>query len=225
MNLYFVGGSKGGVGKSMMSIALCDYLTAGRGKKIKLIESDTANPDVGKIYSNDERVDVTSLRLDDADGWIDLVNICEQCETDIIVNSAARANEAISDFGGTLISALEELKMDMISFWVINRQRDSLELLKSFMEIVPGRLHVVRNTFYGPPNKFELFNTSNIRTEAEKRGATIDLDALADRVADDLYSQRITIDAAIQKFPMGNRSELKRTRSSNWGTFEGIGIA
>ena len=26
-HLYFIGGSKGGVGKSMVSIALCDYLT------------------------------------------------------------------------------------------------------------------------------------------------------------------------------------------------------
>ena len=43
-------------------------------------------------------------------------------------------------------------------------------------------MHVVRNTFYGAPEKFELFNNSNTKIEAEKRGATIDCPDLADRV-------------------------------------------
>ena len=55
----------------MVSIALCDYLTQHKGQHIKLIESDTSNPDVGKIFAKDEKVEVISCRLDDADGWIE----------------------------------------------------------------------------------------------------------------------------------------------------------
>ena len=44
--MYFVGGSKGGVGKSFVSMSLADYLTQFIGRKIKLVESDTSNPDV-----------------------------------------------------------------------------------------------------------------------------------------------------------------------------------
>ena len=114
--------------------------------------------------------------------------------------------------------------MQLISFWVINRQRDSIELLKKYMDVVPGELHVVRNTFYGEPQKFELFNNSKTKLEAEKRGATIDLPDLADRVTDDLYSKRLSIVKALESMPLGNRAELKRWRSVAWKMFDDIGI-
>ncbi|MBQ7262098.1 MAG: protein mobD [Synergistaceae bacterium] len=222
--LYFVGGSKGGVGKSFLSIALCDWITQGLGKKLMLIESDTSNPDVGKMYAKDEAVELVSLKLDDADGWIELVDLCDGCETDVVINSAARSNEAIAEFGGTLTSSLDELKMELVSFWMINRQRDSIELLKRYMEIVQGPLHVVRNTFYGEPKRFELFNSSKIREAAEERGETIDFPELADRVADELYSKRLTVAKALEEMPLGSRAELKRWRNVIWTTLGGLGV-
>ncbi len=222
--LYFIGGSKGGVGKSFLSMALADFLTKYKNRKIILVESDTSNPDVGKTFAHNDDVEVLSLSLDNADGWIELVNSCEKSDRDLVVNSAARSGEAVEKFGGTLISGLEELHMQLVSFWVINRQRDSIELLKKYMEVVPGELHVVRNTFYGEPQKFELFNNSKTKIEAEKRGATIDLPDLADRVTDDLYSKRLSIVKAIEEMPLGSRAELKRWRALAWKMFDDIGI-
>ena len=72
--LYFIGGSKGGVGKSILSMLLADFLTQCRKRKIILIESDTSNPDVGKTFTHSDDVEVLSLSLDEADGWIELVN-------------------------------------------------------------------------------------------------------------------------------------------------------
>lgn len=224
MKLYFIGGSKGGVGKSFVSMALADYLTQCRGRKIKLVESDTSNPDVGKTFAQNDSVEVLSLSLDEADGWIELVNSCEASDRDLVVNSAARSGEGVEKFGGTLIGSLDELHMSLCSFWVINRQRDSLELLKKYMEVVPGELHVVRNNFYGEPKKFELFNNSKTKGEAEKRGATIDFPDLADRVTDDLYSKRLSIVKALETMPLGNRAELKRWRNLAWKAFEDIGV-
>lgn len=219
-HLYFIGGSKGGVGKSMVSIALCDYLTQHKGQHIKLIESDTSNPDVGKIFAKDEKVEVISCRLDDADGWIELVNLCDGNQDDVVVNSAARANEAIAEFGGTLIGSLDELKMDFTTFWVINRQRDSIELLKGYMESVPaGALHVVRNMHFGAATKFELYNNSKLKGEAEKRGSTIDFPDLADRVSDAMYSQRLSVARGLEEMPLGNKAELKRWRNAAWQMF------
>ena len=222
--LYFIGGSKGGVGKSILSMLIADFLTKCKGRKIILVESDTSNPDVGKTFTHDDDVEVVSLSLDNADGWIELVNYADTNKKDIVINSAARSGEAVEKFGGTLIGSLEELHRRLISFWVINRQRDSIELLKKYMDVVPGELHVVRNTFYGDPQKFELFNNSKTKIEAEKRGATIDLPDLADRVTDDLYSGRLSINRASEEMPLGNRAELKRWRSIAWETFNEIGI-
>ena len=223
-HLYLIAGGKGGVGKSILTMLLADYLTQYLKRKIILIESDTSNPDVGKTFVNNEYVEVISLSLDDADGWIELVNYSAASEKDIVINSAARSIDAIQKFAGTLIGSLEELNRTLDSLFVINRQRDSIELLKRYMDVVPGELHVVRNTFFGSPEKFELFNNSKIKAKAEKRGVTIDCPDLADRVADDLYSNRFSIAKAAVEMPLGNRAELKRWRSLGWKMFDDIGI-
>ena len=221
--VYFVGGSKGGVGKSIFCMLLADYLTKCKGQKIILVESDTSNPDVGKTFIHNDEVEVIPLSLDSADGWVKLVNYADTCKKDIVINSAARSEEAVEKFGGTLTESLDELHRTLISFWIINRQRDSIELLKRYMDVVPGELHVVRNTFFGEAEKFELFNESNTKIEAEKRGATIDCPDLADRVTDDLYSNRLSIAKATEEMPIGNRAELKRWRSRGWKMFDAIG--
>lgn len=112
--LYFIGGSKGGVGKSILSMLLADFLTQYRKRKIILVESDTSNPDVGKTFTHSDDVEVLSLSLDEADGWIELVNYCEASDKDLVINSAARSGEAVEKFGGTLIGSLDELHMQLL---------------------------------------------------------------------------------------------------------------
>ena len=46
-SVFYVGGSKGGVGKSLFSFALVDYLL-NRKVNILLVDTDTDNPDVFK---------------------------------------------------------------------------------------------------------------------------------------------------------------------------------
>ena len=62
--IYLIGGSKGGVGKSMVSMATIDYLQE-QGESILLIESDTSNPDVWKGYHDSVATEL--VNLDEAD--------------------------------------------------------------------------------------------------------------------------------------------------------------
>jgi len=48
--IFLVGGGKGGVGKSLMSIALLDFLHT-TGQRPFLVETDTSVPDVFKTYA------------------------------------------------------------------------------------------------------------------------------------------------------------------------------
>ena len=167
--IYWVGGSKGGV------------------SKVVLVECDTSSPDVWKAYR--EQVETELINLDEADGWIHLVNTCDRHrEGVVVINTAARNNLAVKQYGGTLDSSLEELGSQLVALWVINRQRDSLELLREFIDAVPkAAVHVVRNGYFGDEKKFELYNGSKIREEVEGRGGkSITLPDLADRVADDI---------------------------------------
>lgn len=211
-NIFIVGGSKGGVGKSIVAIAITDNLIE-LGENVLLIDSDTSNSDVWKAYKGETECEL--VNLDEADGWIHLVNLCDsKPESVVVINTAARNNKGVSAYGETLNSTLAELKRKLVTLWVINRQRDSLELLKEYMDAIPNtEVHVIRNGHYGEEKKFELYNNSKIKKVVEdKGGKSLTFPDLADRVSDDIYSKRLSIAAAVKEFPLGNRAELLRWR-------------
>lgn len=212
-SIYLVGGSKGGVGKSLVTMALVDYFQ-GRGESILLIESDTSNPDVWKAYN--ESTPSELVNLDEADGWIHLVNLCDsKPDSVVVINTAARNSKGVSAYGETLNGTLAELMRKLVTLWVINRQRDSLELLKGYMDAIPNAaIHVVRNGHFGEEKKFELYNGSKLRTAVEERGGqSVTFPDMADRVSDDIYSKRMSIAEALKELPIGNRAELTRWRN------------
>lgn len=128
---------------------------------------------------------------------------------------AACNNKGVRAYGATLNSTLAEMDRRLVTLWVINRQRDSLELLKEYMGAIPkATVHVVRNLYFGEVRKFELYNGSQRRTAVEASGGqSLDFPDLADRVADDLYGQRLPISEALKTLPLGNRAELTRWRA------------
>jgi len=215
--IYYVGGSKGGVGKSKMCFALIDYLRD-EGKKVLLLESDTSNPDVFKAHHSHADADLVCKEnsLDTAEGWIELVNVCSEYPNHhVVINSAARSNTGIEKYGAMLRETLPELDRKLTTFWMINRQRDSLELVRSFMNAFPEALiHICRNLYFGPAAKFELYNGSKSKGVIEARGMTLDFPDLADRVADKLYSGRTPIKVALKELPIGDRAELRRWKNA-----------
>lgn len=208
--MYWIGGSKGGVGKSMVTMAVLDQLLESERQTL-LVESDTSNPDVCKAY--DRLVATELIDLDGVEGWIHLVNTCESHST-IVANTVARNNVAVRHYARTLESNLDELDAELVVLWVINRQRDSLELLREFMQSVPrARIHVVRNGYFGGERKFDVYNASKVRESIESAGGlSVTFPDLADRVADDLYCKRLAISAATKMLPIGHRAELARWR-------------
>ena len=213
--IFYVGGSKGGVGKSMVASTLIDYLIICE-KNILLLETDNANPDVYKAHLPHENAALICkpVNLDFAEGWIELVNFCDENPGHVaVINSAARSNTGMEKYGATLKETLEDLQRNLTAFWVINRQRDSIELLRSFLDVFPEALvHVCRNLYFGETEKFQLYNESRTRKNIEQKGITLDFPSLADRVADKLYSGRLTIQTALADLPLGDRAELKRWR-------------
>lgn len=214
--MYYIGGSKGGVGKSLVSFALVDYLVS-RDQHVLLIDTDNSNPDVYKAHKGAglPTLACKMRSLDDADGWAAMLNAVEtHPEHVVVINSAARSEEGTTTYGELLKTALEMLGRDLITFWVINRHRDSVELLHSFQRIFSDApIHVCRNLHFGTPDRFDVYNGSKIKEAVERCGMTLDFPALASRVVDTLYSGRTPIWKAIPESPIGNRVELLRWRS------------
>ncbi|APA86025.1 protein mobD [Paraburkholderia sprentiae WSM5005] len=210
--IYMVGGSKGGVGKSFVTLALVDHLRR-TDINVVLVETDTSNPDVMKAVHCE--IECGSCDLDDVSGWIDFINFCDQHrDATVVVNTAARSQTGVAQYGGTLASALDELARRLVVLWVINRQRDSLELLLRFGVTFPNAVtHVVRNGYFGSPEKFTLYRDSQLRKAVEEQGQSLDFPDLADRVADELRSQRLSIRRAAETMHIGERAELLRWRA------------
>ena len=210
--IFLVGGGKGGVGKSLMSIALLDFLHA-TGQRPFLVETDTSVPDVFKTYG--EAVGGELVNLDEREGWIDLVNLVESSrESTFVINTGARNQTGISNFGRTLSKALPELGRKLVVLWMIDRKRESLELLADFREAIPeAEIHVVRNSYLGAEKKFELYNDSNMRAAIEARGGrSLNMPELADRVTDAMNKGRLTIERAVGDLSLCDRMELERWR-------------
>jgi hypothetical protein len=213
-NIYIVGGGKGGVGKSFVAIALIDFLR-GLSVQATLVESDTSNPDVWKVYK--DVVPSELVDLDRAEGWMDLVNVCGgNGAAAVVVNTAAGNAEGVARHAAILDGAVKELGKKLVTFWVINRQRDSLELLKRHMDALPSSaVHVLRNGYFGEERRFELYNDSNIRRTVEDSGGkSLFFPDLADRVSDAIYCSRTPIEEAAKILPIGDRAELARWRAA-----------
>lgn len=222
--IYAIGGSKGGVGKSMVTMALIDYLH-GRGESVLLIETDTSNPDVWKTYGGETNGEL--LDLEDADGWMKLINICGDAAhagSSVVINTRASNNRGVRKYGENLGGALLELGRQLITLWVINRQRDSLELFLDYRKALPGgAVHVVRNGYFGDDSKYQLYNTSKLRATVEQDGGkSLTFPDLADLLADELYTQRMTIAKAGATLPIGNRAELRRWKALAGAMFDQV---
>jgi hypothetical protein len=222
--IIFVNGSKGGVGKSLTTMALIDYLSTD-SKFLKLVDADFNNPDVFRCYGQAMGGEV--LDMDDVDGWIQLVNLCEASPfKTVVVNTPAQSNRAVVKHASILMNSLSELGRPLITLWVINRQRDSLELLNNYMaQVTAGVIHVVCNGYFGEQNKFELYGESAIRERVITAGGkNLFLPDLSDRVTDEVYTKRVTLSDAAAQLKLGDRMELQRWRASAAAMFAEVGI-
>jgi hypothetical protein len=210
--ILLIGGGKGGVGKSLLSVALVDYVSVTDGRPF-LVETDTSVPDVYKTYGGD--IGAELVNLDEREGWIELVNLVDSHpDNTIVVNTGARNQTGISNFGKTLSKALPQLDRKLVVFWLIDRKRESLELLSDFAGALPeAAIHVVRNMYLGTERKFEMYNGSKMRASIEQGGGrSLNFPELADRVTDAMNKGRLTIAKACTELSLGDRMELERWR-------------
>jgi hypothetical protein len=117
-----------------------------------------------------------------------------------------------------LIAAWASSGSKLVALWMINRQRDSLELLADFMESIPkADVHVVRNGYFGEERKFELYHASKVRDSVESRGGkSVTLPDLADRVADGHLLQEIVAQRSRQNASHRQSRGAREVDSGEW---------
>ena len=166
--IYVSHGDKGGVGKSMLSAILIDYLLS-QGRKVTLIEGDEGQPDVALRYARLIDIKLVNLnRAGDAESaimnWmsaIEAVNV----ESDIVVNLPAAAGDTLDEMADMLVAAASECGHDMTiiySLGAYSTAADMLEksLTQGMMASVPlSRTCIVYPEFLGKQEMFTFYKT------------------------------------------------------------------
>lgn len=192
-----VHGDKGGVGKSMVAQAIADYLFL-RGDKVAIIDADTQNPDVSRMFAKSVPCAQTNVRSEN--GWMDVMDfVMKHPGYTIVMNTPAGIGEYMkadmTSFSEFL--AGQEIPVEMELWWTMNIQHDSVNLLneahKAYGQFF-ARLRVVCNLHFANGDKsqqgpFFLWNESPLRTKIEKNnGMTIYFPGLHLRVVAKLFA-------------------------------------
>jgi hypothetical protein len=175
--VIFSDGQKGGVGKSFFSITLVDYLLA-TGAQPLVIESDTNNPDVGRIYN--DHVECTTLFLDlkTQKNWMDLTlqlediyEVSDYC----VINLPAGGLDR--DYLNSALTAFRALGYTITTFFTINRELDSLNLLSKSLNsgllFLSDEKIVVKNGKNGLEDSFHRFDDSKTKKEFFSAGGQV----------------------------------------------------
>ncbi len=218
--VIFIGGGKGGVGKSLVTMATVDVLLT-RGESVLLVESDDSNPDVYKALNG--LVQSVVLNLDNEDGYLSLCSVIESNpKAYVVINTAARATKPIIKHGGIVSDTVKELKREMVMLWAMNRQRDSIELLRDFLDGMGGDFtatHAVLNTYWGAPEKFMRYNNSKQKSRVT---STVTFPELNDMVSDKLNDNRLALSNAEAGMTIAERSVLSRFRKAANEAMNGV---
>jgi len=193
-----VHGDKGGVGKSMVAMALANYLMA--GQKVAIIEADTRNPDVARMYSNNLPVAQTNIRSEN--GWMDVMDfVMKHPGYTIIMNTPAGIGENMKGDMESFASFLQsqEAPVEMELWWVMNHHHDSVNLFNEAYKAYGqnfARLRVVCNLHFGGGDKsehgpFVLWHESPLKAQIEKKqGMTVFFPGLHIRVVSKVLDPR-----------------------------------
>lgn len=232
--IYYIGGSKGGVGKSIISTVLVQFLIDkyGENKTVHLIETDESNPDVGRIYSG--KVPVTPLVLDEREtGWITLFDILENStDTLFVINSAARSNCGIEANGKNFAAALEDqsVSYDLATFWPINRQLDCVNLLMDYLRVFRcGPVFTIRNNYWGEAKDFLIYDSmvkkpKNVELAESRINGVLDFPSLNDLITLQFYSYGKTIPEVAQMLNVFKRQIFLSWKNRAYEMFESTGL-
>jgi hypothetical protein len=193
--IVFVGGSKGGPGKSTVARVLTDIL-AQRKVKFTAIDADTENGQLYRHYHN--RLGVQRLDLTDCETMVDFLKdltaqesakdslkvLSQVPEPLIIVDLPSGAEGKFRGFEDEfgLLSVLDEIAWDVTFVSVMSPIKDSVNALRLLLEMEAGHSNThaiaVQNLHFGEDRKFEIFHRSEVKKMLQERGLLLAVNGL-----------------------------------------------
>ncbi|MGB3209338.1 MAG: hypothetical protein WBB19_01400 [Desulforhopalus sp.] len=222
-NIHFIGGEKGGVGKSMTSRLLAQYLIDA-GKPFIGLDSDQSHGSFTRFYSEFS----SPLIVNDYNSLDQMIILAEENPgSDLIIDLAAQTSmplgKWIEESDG--LALFQELGNRVYLWHVMDDGADSVQLLDNLLESYPDdtiQFVVVNNL--GRGNDFKPFMESETCSKAQTRGAVfITLAKLQPQLAQAIDFSNTSFWAAANNVDVMNIIQRSRVRvwlKKNYAQFE-----
>jgi hypothetical protein len=161
-----VNGQKGGSGKSTATRGIAENFIA-NGINFFGVDADGGNADFYRFYSQQTIIQ----NLDSEDDFFKFTNLIEEKKLSgnsdpVVISMPARANESDNKHHELIDSMRNELSLNLMLFWVINRDLDGVSQLKYALDnfgYLYSKIIVVKNGFFGEPDDFKGWKESKTR--------------------------------------------------------------
>lgn len=222
-NIHFIGGEKGGVGKSMTSRLLAQYLIDANREFIGL-DSDQSHATFSRFYRDYS----ASLLVNDYHSLDQMIILAEEHpEADLIIDLAAQTAQPLGKWidESDALTLFQELGNKVFLWHVMDDGADSVQLLNSLLDRYPQEFiqFVVVNNL-GRGDDFTPFIQSSTYQKAEARGAVfITLAKLQPQLAQAIDFSNTSFWGAANNTAVMNIIERSRVRvwlKSNYAQFD-----
>ena len=163
--VHWVGGEKGGVGKSFVARLLAQYFID-RAISWVGFDSDRSHPALLRYYSGFAQP-LDPRRMGDLDR---VVEALDDSVEEVLVDLAAQTEALLEDWleAGDVAALLRRLEHELWFWYVVDDGKDSVRLLDRFLERHAGDGHIVCVLNHGRGRNFRLFEDAKLRNRIEQ---------------------------------------------------------
>ncbi len=215
--LHFIGGEKGGVGKSLVSRILAQYLIDHETPFLGF-DTDQSHGALMRFY-RDYTAPAAIDRYDSLDAIVEAV--IADPERRVLVDLAAQTQPFLMRWmdDSDLLGLSAEMGIELNYWHVMDAGQDSVDLLGQLLDRFEGRLPLVLVLNEVRGDRFELLQASGLRNRAESQGAqVISLRHLQDAAMQKIDGHSSSFWAAINNSDKSSNSLgiLERQRVKSW---------
>jgi hypothetical protein len=168
--VHFIGGEKGGVGKSLMARLLAQYFID-HGQPFLAFDSDKTHGALMRFYSSYS----SPVMVDDYQSLDVLIELAAADPARrILVDLAAQSQQALARWmaDSRLLELAPELNLELVYWHVMDNGFDSVELLRKLLDEFGQKIKLVLVLNQVGGERFELLEASGQRARAELWGAS-----------------------------------------------------
>jgi hypothetical protein len=215
-HLHFVGGEKGGVGKSLVSRVLAQYLID-KARPFQGFDSDKSHGALLRFYADY----ASPVVVDRYEALDKVVEAAAEPPHRVLVDLAAQTHQFlaqwIEDTG--LLEVAKDLDISLVYWHVMDSGRDSVDLLRRWLDQFGDRLKLVLVLNEVRGSQFDILMASGELARATSMGASVlTLRKLADATIQKIDAHSTSFWAATQpaEKPATGLGLLERQRVKIW---------